>query len=148
MEPKRGLLIRDCRFGDLSIRADSHVWIHGQRGENAELEFEGRRVTCPLKHIVEVPVPRPPLGELRKLDECFGAAPDAFEMIHHDQENMFRLLRCRKHGSYFLEDVRGQIGLYQRLILVEAESAANPRLAWRRYHAVSDDMLFYLGIAM
>lgn len=94
------------------------------------------------------PLPIPELEELRKLDECFGSDVDAFEVVHQDKENWFRLLRCRKHRNYFLEDTRGQAGIYQRLILVDAEMASHPRLTWRKYHGFSDDMLNYLGSAL
>jgi hypothetical protein len=139
-DPDRALTIRDVQIDGKLVAADNIVWVHARTGGQAEVEHRGRLGRIPADAIVPYPVKGPDLEEVRQLDACFGLPKEAFEVEHHS-DAYYELLRCRAHGRRFLEDVRGTVGLYTTLTLLDDDEAGSPDEIWRRYHAQSDSWL-------
>lgn len=145
MAPTRGLIVKDVATPQRDFRADTIVWVHDRAGARVDIEYKSRFYVIPADAVVPVPVPAPPDAALLALDPCFLSPESAFEAVHRS-ENYFRLLRCRAHGRIFLEDYRGGIAEYRRLIFIQ-EPDAPPERLWEKYHHYSDDWLNYQGIA-
>ena len=94
---------------------------------------------------MEARVPRPSLDQLRELDPCFGLGEDAFEgqVVNHSW--MFRIFRCKAHGRHFIGVMYGGIGMWERVTLLEPGEEGDPKRAFDRYIAMSDDDLNRLG---
>jgi len=149
MEPKRGMIIRDFTGRNLALRASDDVWILGPPEDGYVLvEKKNKQEKIPEHTVVDIPVPSPEINELRKKDDCFGRSAKHFKEVYKSDKDMFRLLRCKRHGKLFLDDTRGGLAMYSRLILVDDENAnESPETIWNRYHSMPDDWLQYLCIA-
>ena len=149
MEPKKGMIIRDINGRNLTLRAPDYVWILSPP-ENGHVlvEKKDKQEKIPEHAVVDTPVPSPDINELRKKDDCFGRSAEHFNEVYKSDMNMFRLLRCKRHGKLFLDDTRGGWVMYGLLILVDDDDAKDsPDTIWNRYHSMPDDWLRYLGIA-
>lgn len=142
------MLLQAVPTAGATLEAGRPVWIVGlpECGRVA-IEADGRPATVPAGSVTESPIPAPSLDALRAVDDCFGRSRRHFVQEHESRECGFCLFRCRKHGRLFLEDMRGGVGVYTRLILL-AESSGDPEALWSRYHAMSDDWLNHLCIAL
>ncbi len=141
------MLVEPLSLGGRSLRAGTYVWLFGRGPDGCEVEFEDRRHRVPCAALVESPVPRPPLAELRRLDPCFGLPDQAFDEVAAEQFS-YRYLRCKAHGQLFLEDWRGGIADYVRLIFVGDLGDRSFADAWIRFHRIPDDLLNFRGIAL
>ena len=144
-EPRRGLIIRPVSFAGYSLGPDTHVWLLDSDAERWQVEFRDRQGTLSLADVLECPVSRPTIEQLRKLDPCFGRPDDAFHDEHVSPEHYFVVQRCRAHGAWFLRDTRGTIAMYDRVTLLSHEDGDDWVSIWSRYHAMSDDWLSYKG---
>lgn len=97
---------------------------------------------------MRMPAPKPTLAQLEKVDPCFGKPPVAFVEWVNDEEKGYRILTCRAHGHVFLEDRRGAEVGTERLIFIGKADESEYESLWRKYHAMSDDALNALGIAL
>ena len=148
MEPRRAMLIEELVLGGRVLAPGTYLWILGYRQHGlVEIEYQSRCERIPARSLVESPVPRPPIDELKKRDPCFGLGREAFERVF-EEERYYEFLRCREHGRLFLDDVRGGVAQYSRFILVETEPKDDLRIVWARYHRVPDDLLNFRGIAL
>ena len=145
MEPRRGLIIRGFDAGTGFLGHDTHVWIHSINEGGAEIEHKNKFYTVPIDILAELPVPAPTREALLTIDPCFLSDGSAFLEIY-SSENYFRILQCKRHGVRFLEDHRGGVALYSRLIYIE-DPHDSPEAIWKRYHRMSDDWLNFLKIA-
>ena len=150
MEPKRGMIIRDITGRNLVLRAADYVWILGPPEEGCVLvEKKNKQEKIPGQAVVDIPVPVPDIKELRKKDDCFGRSDKHFKEVYRSEMHMFRLLRCKRHGKLFLEDTRGGVAMYNRLILLaDDDTNESPETIWSRYHSMPDEWLKYLCIAL
>jgi len=149
MEPKRGMIIRDITGRNLALRASDDVWILGPPENGYVLiEKKNKQEKIPGHTVVEIPVPSPDIEELRQKDDCFGRSAEHFNEVYKSEMNMFRLLRCKRHGKLFLDDTRGGLAMYNLMVLVDDKySKDTPETIWNRYHSMPDDWLRYLCIA-
>ena len=147
MEPKQGIITREVACSGITLKLADYVWILGM-AENGRIpvEYKNHMTTVPENHVIQCPVPRADLDDLRKKDDCFGRPGDYFTEEFNSERYWFRLLRCKRHGRLFLEDTRGGIAMYTRMILVTSTDE-DPETIWNQYHSMSDDWLNHLGIA-
>jgi hypothetical protein len=110
------------------------------------VEHGGSSALVPADVLLDCPIAAPSRAQLEELDPCFYSEPDAFVEEHDGSARWYRLLRCKAHGRRFLEETRGSVGIYTRLIAIDA-TEESPDEIWRRYNAMSDDWLSHLGIA-
>jgi len=145
MAPTRGLLICPATIGRYSLSPDTPVWILASHEDSWEVEYRDASGRVARSGVVECPVPRPPLVQLRELDACFGLAEAAFDDVHADPKNCFVIQRCRAHGTLFLRDTRCTVALYERVTLLGPDDGGSWVELWRRYHGMSDDWLNLKG---
>lgn len=143
MEPKRVMMIRDITGRNLALRASDDVWILGPPEDGfIFVEKKNKQEKIPEHAVMEVPVPPPDIDELRKKDDCFGRSDEHFKEVYRSDMYMFRFLQCKRHGKFFLDDTRGGLAMYSRLILVDDDYAKeSPETIWNRYHSMPDDWL-------
>jgi Lon protease-like protein len=149
------MLVRSLEVGGRRALAGSYAWNLGPASDGRVLiELRGTRLhgvtaAVPQDALRDCPVPAPALEQLCRLDPCFALPVEDLVTEEINRELQFTLLRCKPHGRLFLEDLRGSIAMYTRLILVEPAAAEQESSAeiWRRYHELSDDWLNHLGIA-
>ncbi|MCJ7772033.1 MAG: hypothetical protein MUP22_02750 [Desulfobacterales bacterium] len=145
MAPKKGLIVKDHFTSDIYLKHDTHVWVHNQNKETAEIEYKNKFCIIPSKIVIESPVPLPDKNVLLALDPCFLSDNSAFVEVY-TSDKYYRILQCKKHNTKFLEDSRGGIALYSKLIYIEKPDD-EPGIIWEHYHSMSDDWLNYLKIA-
>jgi hypothetical protein len=143
--PKRGLLVLPAEVGGHSLVADTYVWILGSDGVHARIGYRDCFGTVRLAAVVETPVPAPSIEQLRDLDPCFGLEPGAFEGEVVYYEWMYRIFRCKAHGRHFIGVMYGGIGMWERVTLLEPGEETNPKAAYDRYIAMSNDWLNLMG---
>jgi len=147
MEPVRIFIPERIVVGSSSINGSSHAWLLEKDEQRSVIEFNNKRYAIPNDSYCSSPVPAPDGDVLERLDSCFLKPMDHFEAIVSSKENYYRILKCREHGKFFLEDYRGGIAMYHRLIFLGESLDGTPSQIWKRFHAVSDDELNYLRIA-
>jgi hypothetical protein len=136
------MLIRSVVVGGRELAAGTEVWRHA----SGEIEHRGKMARVPPDALVDAPVRAPSLDALHALDGCFGLGDDAFDIEHEDSRNHFSIVRCKAHRRRFLRDLRGGVGMYESMTLLEdTENESSPEDVWRRYHAMPIEWLFYLG---
>ena len=148
MEPVKGMIVEPVMLGGIRVEKGTPIWITAEEPESYQIEYNQRFYPMPKKLAVKCPVPRPAIDELKKLDSCFGDSEDAFEEVIKDMTSYYRFLRCKAHGNFFLEDTRGGIGMYSRLIYIGQIDHHSFEGIWSKYHYVPDDLLNYMGIAL
>jgi hypothetical protein len=142
--PVKGMLIQDYQ----DIKIETYGWIHSVENGTVNFEIRDKYYKIPLKYVVEVPVPSPSLNDLALKDSCFKMPlAKGFELMIHEDNQMYEIYRCQKHGRYFLLDTRGTSMVYGRFVLVEESDTADFESIYQKYHHISDDMLNYLKIA-
>jgi hypothetical protein len=144
-EPTQALTLRPITVGRKSVPADSLVWVLRRMGTTAEVEIQDERGTVPADALVDYPAAGPGLDRLRALDPCFGLPDEAFDNEHLDPRYYFTIVRCRAHGRRFLRDVRGGIGMYEVLTLLDESDQGSPFEIWTRYHNRSHAWLMWQG---
>ncbi len=149
--PERGLLVEPVRVGGKEVPAGKYVWYFGDLSRpRVEVEYRDRRALVETKCLVATPVPPPDRARLQSFDLCFGLGIEAFVEVHRDSDLLFSVYRCKAHGAYFLEDVRGGILMYSRFVFIgrlESPSEREFVEQWERIHGRSDDSLFLEGVA-
>lgn len=143
--PKRGLLLLPVEVGGHQLVADTYVWILGSEGDHTRIEYRDRLGAVPRDAVVETPVPAPSIERLRQLDPCFGLEAGAFEREVVNHEWMFRILQCKADGRHFIGIMRGGIGMRETVTLLEPGEESDPKAAYERYIAMSDDWLNLLA---
>jgi hypothetical protein len=144
-KPEQALTLRPVTIGSKTVPADERVWVWERSSGFADVEHGDHRGKVPEDALTSYPVPPPSLGELRRLDACFGLPDAAFEREHIDHDWYFEILRCKAHGRRFLRDVCGGVLMYTRLILLTDEDKGSPKEIWQRYHRHSDSWLHRQG---
>lgn len=144
-EPRQGLVVQHVEVGGRSLRPDTYVWILGSDGDHTRIEYRDRVGIVPRDAVVETPIPRPSIEKLRELDSCFGLEKDAFEgeVVYRDW--MYRIFQCKAHGRHFIGVVYGGIGMWERVTLLEPGEESDPKAAYERYIAMSNDWLNLMG---
>ena len=147
MEPIR-IFVPDATLVPGSpIKGSAHAWLL-KRGENqSTIELKNEKYMVPNDSYCSSPVPFPDEDTLEALDSCFLKSMAHFSVVLSSDDDYYRILKCREHARFFLEDHRGGVAMYKRLIFLGANLSGTPDQIWGRYHVVSDDELNYLQIA-
>lgn len=146
-EPVLGMMISEVSVAGVTLKPSEYVWILGTAEKGLiSVEHRNVRVALPEGSLLPCPIPAPDINDLRKKDDCFGRPEKYFTEIYKSEQHLFRLLKCKRHGSIFLEDSCGGVGMYTLTILV-ADPAEDPETMWSRYHSMSDDWLNYQFMA-
>ena len=128
----------------------TYVWLLSMTEEgDATVEFQKREVLIPGHMICPSPVPAPPMEKLMEKDPCFARGVERFDLVYKSDDLLFAFYRCKEHGAWFLEDVRGGIGLYSRFIYLAdppGQTDIEYEKVWRSFHQRADDDLTLLGI--
>jgi hypothetical protein len=148
MEPFRGLIVEPLALDGKRIEKDTHVWIMSRDSDHWRIEYRDKSYTVPRNSVVECPVPMPRIEQLKMLDGCFGLDRSAFEVVLKESDKYYLLLRCKAHGKLFLEDGRGTVFMYSRLIYVGDLGNSSFDHIWGKFHGISDDMLNYMCVAL
>lgn len=151
MEPRRYIVTQDINTGGVTLRRGAYVWVHEPEAQSQlTVEFKGRLYpNVDGTMLAPTPVPPPSIGQLIQRDACFAGDITAFEEIYRDDERYFSVYRCKAHGACFLEDTQTGIGWYSRFIFLGALDDVTPESLlrlWKRYHAISTDLLNLDGV--
>jgi len=147
LEPVRGLTVELFALEGKEIQRDTHVWIMGREPDQWHIEYKDKSYSVARHLVVECPVPRPLIEQLRTLDGCFGLSESAFDEVLIDRDNYYIFMRCKQHGKLFLDDTRGTSVWYSRLIYVGDLGNSSYDHVWSKFHDISDDMLNYMCVA-
>ena len=150
MEPQRVLIVEPVPLKNgLELSLWTYVWkLTPSQNGFISIEHRNREYQIPAQCAVDVPVAPPLKKQLCSLDPCFPMIPTGFEEVYVNETSYFTVHRC-PHGNYFLEDVRGGIGMFSLWIFlgpVENQEADCWESFWTKFHYLPVDAIFYLGI--